>query len=102
MKDETTGAVIEELVKLKPETYSHLVDDNSELKKAKDVNKKVAATISHNEYKNVLSKKKCLRQSMNRIQSTDHGIGTYEINKISFFLFSLMIKYTSRTTDVTD
>ena len=102
MKDETAGAVIEELVKLKPETYSHLVDDNSELKKAKGVNKKVAATISHNEYKNVLSKKKCLRQSMNRIQSTDHGIGTYEINKISFFLFSLMIKYTSRTTDVTD
>ena len=102
MKDETAGAVIEELVKLKPKIYSYLVDDNRELKKSKGVNKKVAATISHNEYKDVLSKKKCLRQSMNRIQSKDHGIGNYEINKISFFLFSLMIKYTSRTMDVTD
>ena len=87
IKDETTGAVIEELVKLKPKIYSYLVDDNSELKKAKGVNKKVAATISHNEYKDVLSKEKCLRQSMNRIQSKDHGIGTYEINKISLSCF---------------
>ena len=44
MKDETAGAVIEELVKLKPKIYSYLVDDNSELKKAKGINKKVAAT----------------------------------------------------------
>ena len=44
MKDETAGAVIKELVKLKPKIYSYLVDNNSELKKAKGVNKKVAAT----------------------------------------------------------
>ena len=31
--------------------YSFLVDDNSEHKKAKDVNKNVVATIIHNEYK---------------------------------------------------
>ena len=44
MKDETAGTVIKELVKLKPKIYSYLVDNNSELKKAKGVNKKVAAT----------------------------------------------------------
>ena len=67
--------------------YSNLVDDNSEHKKAKSVNKNVAATISHNEYKDVLLNKKCLRHSMNRIQSKDHRIGTYEINKISLSYF---------------
>ena len=34
-------------------------------------------------YKDVLSNKKCLKDSMNRIQSKDHRIRTYEINKIS-------------------
>ena len=42
---------------------------------------KNVAGISHNEYKDVLSNKKCLRHSMGRIQSKDHQIGTYEINK---------------------
>ena len=31
--------------------------------------------------------KKCLRYWMNRIHSKDHGIGTYEINKISLSCF---------------
>ena len=31
--------------------------------------------------------KKCLRHSMTRIQSKDHKIGTYEINKISLSCF---------------
>ena len=59
MKDETAGVAIEEFVRLKPEMYSYLVDDNSEPKKAKGVNKNVVATISHNEYKDVLLNKKC-------------------------------------------
>ena len=62
---------------------SYLVDDNSEHKKANGLNKNVVATISHNEYKDVLLNKKCLRHSMNRIQSKDHKAGTYETNKIS-------------------
>ena len=37
----------------------------------------------YNEYKGVLLNNKCLRHSMNRIQSKSHRIGTYEINKIS-------------------
>ena len=80
MKDETGGAAIEKFVRLKPKTYSFLVGDNSEHNKAKGVNKNVVATISQNEYKDVLLNKKCFRHSMNRIQSKDHGIRTYEIN----------------------
>ena len=64
-----------------------LVDDNSELKKAKVVNKNVVAIISHNEYIAALLNNKCLRQSMNRIQSKNHRIGNYEINKFSLPCF---------------
>ena len=61
--------------------YSFL-EDNNEHKKVKGVNKNVFTTISHNEYKDVLLNKKCMRHSMNRIQSRDHRVGTYKI-KIS-------------------
>ena len=37
----------------------------------------------HNEYKDVLLNKKCLRHSINWIQSKEHRIVTYEINKTS-------------------
>ena len=69
MKDETAGVATEEFVRLKPKMYSYLVNDNSEHKKAKVVSRNVVAAISHNEYKDVLSNKKCLRHSMNKIQS---------------------------------
>ena len=71
MKDETSGVAIKEFVSLKPKMYSFLVEDSSEHKKAKGVNRNVAATISHNEYKDVLLNKKCLRHSINTIQSKD-------------------------------
>ena len=51
------------------------------------MNKSVVVTISHNEYKDVLLNNKCIRHSMNRIQSKDHRIETYEINKISLSCF---------------
>ena len=64
-----------------------MVDNNSEHKKAKDVNKNVVATIIHNGYKDVLLNKKRLRHSINRIQSKDHRVGIYEINQISLSCF---------------
>ena len=82
MKDKTGGGAIEKFVGLKPKMYSLFVDDNSKHKKAKDVNKNVVETISHNEYKHVLLNQKCLRYLMNGIQSKNHRIGTYEMNKI--------------------
>ena len=82
MKGATAGAAIEEFFGLKPKMYSYLVNDNTEHKKGKGVNRNVVATIIHNEYKDILLKKKCLGHSMKRIQSKDHRIATYEINKI--------------------
>ena len=82
MKDETGGVAIEEFVGLTPKIYLFLVDDINELKRAKDMNKNVFATISHNENKDVLLNQKYLRHLMNRIQSKDYRIGTAEINNI--------------------
>ena len=76
--------------------YSFLVD-NSEHKKAKDVNKNVVATICH---KDVLLNNEYIRHLMNRIQSKDHRIGTCEINKIS--LSCLMTKYIFKLRDTMD
>ena len=57
MKDEVVGVAIKELVVLKPKIYSFLVDDSSEHKKARGVNRNVVATISNDEHKDVLLKK---------------------------------------------
>ena len=54
MKDETGSVTIQEFVGLKSRMHSFLVDDNSEHEKAKDVNRNVVATISHDEYKDLL------------------------------------------------
>ena len=67
LKDETGGVAIKEFVGLKLKMCSFLVDDNSEDKKEKGLNKNVVAIVSHNEYKDVLLNNKCLRHSMNRI-----------------------------------
>ena len=66
--------------------YSFLVDD-SNVHKKKGANKNVVATISHNEYKDVLLNNKCLRHLINRMKSKNHRIGTYKINKISLSCF---------------
>ena len=59
MKDKMGGAAIEKFIGLKPKMNSILVSNFNEYKKAKGVNKNVK--ISHNEYKDVLLNKKCLR-----------------------------------------
>ena len=87
MKDKTIGVAIEEFVWFKLKMYSFLVD-KSEHRKANDVYANLVARKSHNLYKDVLLNNKCIRQSMNWIQSKDHRIGTYEINKSSLSCFN--------------
>ena len=64
MKDETAGAATEEFVRLKSKMCSYFTDDNSEHKKARGFKQRCC----HNEYKDVLLNKKCLRYSMNRFK----------------------------------
>ena len=85
MKNEKAGVAIEEFIWSKFDSF--LIYDSSEHKKAKGINKNVVATISHVQYKYFLLNNECLRRSMNRIQSKNHRIETYEINKISLSWF---------------
>ena len=82
MKNETGGAAIKEFVGLKSKIYLLLVDDSSEHKKAKRLNKNFVATINHGEQKDFSSIEKCFRHPMNRIESKNHRIGSCEINTI--------------------
>ena len=45
------------------------MNDASEYKKAKGVNKIFFLKVIHNEYKDVLLNKNCIRHSMNRVQN---------------------------------
>ena len=67
--------------------YLFLEDDNSEHEKRKDVNRNAIATISHNEYKDILLNNKCLRHLINEIKSKDRRIRTYKTSKILFSCF---------------
>ena len=60
MENEMGGIFIDKFVGLKPKMYSILLNDSSEYKKAKGINKNVVVKISHNDNKNVLLNKKCL------------------------------------------
>ena len=101
MKDETEGVVIKEFVGLKPKTNSFFIDD-SKHKKAKDANKSFVATISHNEYKDVLLNNECIRHSMNRIQSKDQKIVIYEVKKSSLPYFDDKIYIQNNRQEVLD
>ena len=63
--------------------YSLISVDDEEVSKAKGVNRK----IRHKEFVDVLFNKKVIRHNMNRIQSKLHGLGTYDIYKISLSYF---------------
>ena len=101
MKDESAGAAIKEFVRLKLKMYLCLVNDDSEHKKAKGLNKSTIEKIGHRECKYVLLNKKCLRHSIIRIQSKIYKIETYETKK-KFFCLVLMRKYVSQTMDMAD
>ena len=64
MKDETAGVEIKDFDGYEPKMYLYLVDDNSEHKKAKVGNENIVTTINHNEYKDILLNKKCLRHCL--------------------------------------
>ena len=82
MKDKTSGGMTVGYTGLNTKMYS-VLENNSEHEKVKSVNKSVVATITHDEHKDVLLNKKCLRHSMNKIQSCKHHrTKTFQINKI--------------------
>ena len=68
---------------LESKIYSLISADDEEVSKAKGVNKK----IRDKDFVDVLFNKKVIRHNMNKIQSKLHGLGTYDVYKISLSCF---------------
>ena len=84
MKDELGGKIIMEFVTLRPKTYSYLINDCKEDKKAKGTKKCVIKRmIKFNDYKNCLLKDEVILKSQQRFISEKHDVYTKNINKIA-------------------
>ena len=84
MKDELGGKTITEFVTLRPKTYSYLINDCKEDKKAKGTKKCVIKRmIKFNDYKNCLLKDEVILKSKQRFISKKHDVYTENINKIA-------------------
>ena len=55
MKDELGGQIMKWFVRLRVKTYSYLIDDGSEDKKAKDPRRCVIGKLKFEDYKNCLA-----------------------------------------------
>lgn len=63
------------------------------------MNKNIVETIRHSHYIDFLLNKKFLRHLMNRIESKDYRIETYETNKISLAWFDSKVHILSNGYD---
>ena len=82
MKDELEGKIITEFFTLRPKTYSYLINDCKEDKKAKGTKKCVIKrVIKFNDYKNCLLKDEVILKSQQRFISKKHDVYTENINK---------------------
>ena len=84
MKDELGGKIMIEFVALRPKTYSYLMDDDSEAKKAKGTKKCIIKRmIKFLDYKDCLMNNKVVLKSQQRFKSERHNVYTEEVNKIA-------------------
>ena len=84
MKDELGGKLITEFVTLRQKTYSYLINDCKEDKKAKGTRKCVIKRmIKFNDYKNCLLIYEVILKSQQRFISKKHDVYTENISKIA-------------------
>ena len=84
MKDELGGKIMTEFAALRPKTYSNLMNDGNNDKKAKRTKKCVIKIIlKFNDYKKCLFKNEIILKSQQRFKSEAHNVYTEEINKIA-------------------
>ena len=82
MKDEFEGKIMIEFVALRRKTYSYVMDDDSESKKAKGTKKCVIKRmLKFLDYKDCLLNNEIILESQQRFKSEAHNVYTEEINK---------------------
>ena len=87
-KDEACGVPITEFVGLRSKMYSYMKDNEKGVKTAKGIKKIVIKNnLTHENYKAVLFNDEQLHHTMKTIRSSNHELGSYEINKISLSCF---------------
>ena len=83
-KDELGGKIMKEFVALRAKTYSYLMDDDSEHKKAKGTKKCVIKRrLMFENYTDCLFNDKTILKSQQRFKSDCHNVYTEQINKIA-------------------
>ena len=84
MNDELGGKAMTEFVALRPKTYSYLMDDGRNDKKAKGTKKCVIKRrLKFGDYKDCLLNNEIILKSQQRFKSGRHNVYTEEINKIA-------------------
>ena len=87
-KDEAAGVPIIEFVGLRSKMYSYMKDNDKGGKTAKGIKKNIITkNIKHEDYKEVLFNNKQMHHTMKTIQSNNHQLGSFELNKISLSCF---------------
>ena len=72
-----------ELAALRPKTYSYLIDDGKNDKKAKGTKKCVIKRrLKFNDYKDCLLNNEIILKSQQRLKSEAHNVYTEDVNKI--------------------
>ena len=87
-KDEAAGIPITEFVGLRSKMYSYIKDNKKEGKTAKGIKKNIIKNnIKHEDYKNILLENRQMHHTMKTIRSSNHQLGSYELNKVSLSCF---------------
>ena len=79
-KDELGGRIMKEFCALRAKTYAYLMEDDSEMKKAKGVKRCV---VKIRLMKNSLFNNKTIMRSQLRFKSDHHNVYIEEVNKIA-------------------
>ena len=83
-KDELGGKIMKEFCALRAKTYTYLMDDDSEKKKAKGTKKCIIKRrIMFENYKDSLFSNNTILRSQLRFKSDLHNVYTEEVNKIA-------------------
>ena len=83
-KDEQGGKIMSEFARLRPKTYSYLMDDGGSDKKAKGTKKCVIKRRpKFNDYKECILNNEIVLKSQQRFKSERHDVYNEEINKIA-------------------
>ena len=83
-KDEAVSKTITEFVGLRSKMYSYIKDNHKGGKTAKGIKKNIIKNdIKHENYKEVLFNNKQIHHTMKTIRSSNHQLGSYELNKVS-------------------